>query len=351
MRWLKSFLVLIMLLTCNVASTADVGVYYFPGWQSKSSYWNDLKGLPDSRSPNISWPEREPLLGYYAEEDIKVAEQHIDWASQYGISFFAYDWYWDGKSTYLNHAIDNHIKAPNNSKLKFSMLWANHSEVPRNINEFEDMVNFWLKHYLGHPQYYRINEKPVVFIFSNKGLEINASKFGWSVKRLLEHADKMAQDAGFAGIFFIATNDTRPSDSLEASLANQGFSAYTGWCNMGAQNQQAAADYQIMVDANLDYYEAAAKTKGNLLYIPPTSSGRDSRPWLGNNAHVRLDATPLKFSKMLMGAKTLIDSGQKGVMPLVMIQSWNEFGEGAYIEPTKKWGFEYLNTIKDIFDK
>lgn len=294
----------------------------------------------------MPWPDRIPLLGYYAEEDIKVAEQHIEWASEYGVTFLAYDWYWDGKSTYLNHAIDNHIKASNNSKLKFSMLWANHSDVPRSLKEFDDMVAFWLSHYFVNPQYYRINGKPVMFIFSNGQLEIGAKKFGWSAKRLLAHADQMAKDAGLFGIFFVATNDTRPSDNLETNLADQGFSAYTGWCNIGAQSKPGAMDYQVMVDAYLDFYVAAAKTKGSLLYIPPASSGRDSRPWHDKKASVRSDATPEKFRAMLKGAKELIDSHTKGVAPVVMIQSWNEFGEGAYIEPSKKWGFDYLDAIR-----
>ena len=32
-----------------------------------------------------------------------------------------------------------------------------------------------------------------------------------------------------------------------------------------------------------------------------------------------------------------------------MIEARNEFGEGAYIEPTKKWGMRYLETIKKVF--
>ncbi|MDD2947529.1 MAG: hypothetical protein PHV80_01630 [Rugosibacter sp.] len=91
MRWLNKLLLPLLLVVCSFAFATDVGVFYFPGWHSKSSYWNDLKGLPGSRSPNVPWPDRVPLLGHYAEEDIKVAEQHIDWASQYGITFFAYD--------------------------------------------------------------------------------------------------------------------------------------------------------------------------------------------------------------------------------------------------------------------
>ena len=32
-----------------------------------------------------------------------------------------------------------------------------------------------------------------------------------------------------------------------------------------------------------------------------------------------------------------------------MICCWNEFGEGSYVEPTKRDGFAYLERIRKIF--
>lgn len=350
MRWLKRVWLLLLLASGSVNAT-DVGVYYFPGWVSKSGYWNDLKGLPGSRSPNVPWPDREPLLGFYPEEDVKVAEQHIEWASQYGITFFAYDWYWNGKSTELNHAIDNYLNASNNSKLKFSLLWANHSDVPRSLKEFDDMVAFWLKHYLAHPHYYRVNDKPVIFVFSNSQLNVDARKFGWSANTLLKRADDSAQASGLPGIFFVATTNAPPSNGFEDQLASQGFSAYSGWNYVVSKDRSRVADYQAMVDTYQDLYTTVRSTKGALPYIVPASPGWDSRPWQGADALVRENQTPEKFKQMLLGAKQLVDSRKVGILDIVMIEAWNEFGEGAYIEPTKKWGFEYLKTINDVFRK
>ncbi len=331
------------------ACATEIGVYYFPGWHSQSSYWKDIKGLPDSRSPNVSWPDREPLLGHYAEENIKIAEQHIDWASQYGISFFAYDWYWDGKATYLNHAIDNFIKASNNFQMKFSLLWANHSDVPRSLKEFDDMVSYWITHYLSHPQFFRINGKPVIFVFSNVQLEANAKKFGWTTQRLFARADEMARQEKVLGIVFVATTNARPSDELENKLLEQGFSAYSGWNYVRAKDMRQVADFQSMLETYLEFYDAALTTKGALNYMPPASPGWDSRPWHGNNSVVRENSSPGKFQQMLRGAKRLIDSKKVGISDLVMIEAWNEFGEGAYIEPAKQWGFQYLEAINDVF--
>ena len=74
-------------------------------------------------------------------------------------------------------------------------------------------------------------------------------------------------------------------------------------------------------------------------------------PWHGTKAIVRKDSTPEKFAQMLIGAKRLIDSNKVGMPNVIMIEAWNEFGEGAYIEPTKKWGFDYLKTISKVIGK
>ncbi|HMW54786.1 MAG TPA: glycoside hydrolase family 99-like domain-containing protein [Accumulibacter sp.] len=329
----------------------DIGVFYFPGWHSQSRYWRDIKGLPDSRSPGRPWPDREPLLGYYAEEDPKVAEQHIDWASRYGITFFAYDWYWEGKGPYLNHAIDNFRRAPNNSKLKFSLLWANHSGIPRSLAEFDLMVDYWLRNYLNHPQYYRVSGKPVVFIYSNAQLDIDAHKFGSSAVELLARADKTVREQGLPGLFLIATTNARPDDSTEKYFAGQGYSAYSGWNYVAARDKSASVDYNSMVETYLDFYSAAANTTGSLNYIVPASPGWDSRPWQGSQALVRSDPTPAKFRAMLNGACQLLASRKSSIMNIVMIEAWNEFGEGAYIEPSKQWNFSYLETVESILTR
>ncbi|MBQ2189411.1 MAG: glycoside hydrolase family 99-like domain-containing protein, partial [Paludibacteraceae bacterium] len=32
---------------------------------------------------------------------------------------------------------------------------------------------------------------------------------------------------------------------------------------------------------------------------------------------------------------------------LVMLKSWNEWGEGNYIEPDKRWGQQYLDVLRE----
>ena len=329
-------------------SSLSIGVFYFPGWNSTSPYWDDLKGLPGSRSPGMPWPERKPVLGYYPEEEIWVAVRHIEWASQYGIDFFAYDWYWDGKKPEYDHALKNHLKANNRNKLKFCLLWANHFPVPHNLKEFDDMVSYWIDNYFNQPVFYTIDGKPVIFIFSHALLEQNAQLFGHTAKSLLARADAEAREKGYKGIYFIATMNDRPSDGLEAWLRDQGYSSYTGWNYVVSKDGSRVADYDSMVDTYLDFYNAASATSKQLPYIVPASPGYDESPWHGDNAVVRTNSTPEKFQKMLYGAKKMLNE-QTDAPKVLMIEAWNEFGEGAYMEPTKKWGAQYLEAMQKVF--
>jgi hypothetical protein len=83
----------------------------------------------------------------------------------------------------------------------------------------------------------------------------------------------------------------------------------------------------------------------------PASPGWDARPWQGSEpyAYVRENSTPEKFEKMLIGARSLLNSPANGPK-ILMIEAWNEFGEGAYLEPTRKWDMRYLETLKSVFD-
>ncbi len=319
-----------------------IGVFYFPGWAALDLPWK--YGWSHIRP----FPERKPLLGWYPEQEQWVADKHLSWAYNFGIDFFAYDWYWNGKQTSLDHAIRNYLNSPLKSKVSFALLWANHSEVPRNIKEFDNMITYWMDNYFKQPTYYRINNRPLVFIFSYSRLEQNATRFGETGKSLLEQANNMAAERGYKGIFFVATTNEIPGDDLEKKLSSMDYSAYTGWNYVNSKNKSRIADYDSMVDTYLSFYDASLKTENTIPYLVPVSPGSDSRPWHGDKGAVRENPTPEKFKTMLVGARKLLDS-QSSLPEILMIEAWNEFAEGSYIEPTKKWGMRYLEIIREVF--
>lgn len=328
-----------------------IGAYYFPGWtNTPGEWWNPPW---EKIKP---YPERQPYLGWYPEKELWVAEKHIDMASSYGIKFFAYDWFWTGNITKLNHAIDNHIKASNKHKLKFCILWANHSTVPSSIQQFYSMIDYWIKNYFKDAQYLEIDSKPVVIVFSPQRLRDNAATFGFTTKELFDLARVKAIGSGLRGIYFVACS---PANSywIKGFIPSNGYDAITaynyhskGFVGEFTGNELFSTNYLELLDGYKDQWNYIL-TKSALPYILPMTSGWDKRPWGSNTSHDNSYSSPETFKKMLVAGKFMMEKYPTKTMRMGIICAWNEFGEGSYIEPTKKWQFLYLQAIKDIFGK
>lgn len=350
----KKTVVLLLLVGGILASAAhasgyEVGAFYYQQGKDAPSRWQDLRGASGSRSPGRPWPDREPLLGYYSAGAPGIAEKHIEWASRYGIRFFAYDWQWDRDRPEQEEALKNHLRAVNGDKLRFCLLWSYPSAKFEQLDQFDAMVSYWIRNYFRRPVYYRIDGRPVVFLFSPGSAELRMRKSGAPIADLLARAQDLAAAAGIGRIYFVLTTNESPHPGLELRLRSLGFDAYTGR-SYAEQRGGRVADYDQMVDAYLDSYHAAASSGGLVPYMASVSPGKDARPWSGNDAVVRTDPSPEKFERMLLGARRFLEAPGKGPKVL-MIEAWNEFADGSYIEPTRKWGMRYLESIKKVFSQ
>lgn len=349
---MKRFLCALGLALCGWLAHAqtskyNVGVYYFPGWadnQKGAAFplpWEKIK----------PFPEREPKLGWYQEGSDEVARQHIDWMAEYGIDFVAYDWYW-GKDNkvFLEHALAAHMRAANREKVKISLLWANHHGMPASQDNFERMVGYWSKYYFQRPEFLRIDGKPVVFVFYAEFLQADAAKFGSSTKALLASAQTIAQQHGLPGIYFVAGTGAS-SPMIDGFAKDAGYSALSAYnYHQGLYSPIHSHSYEQLDKAYREHWSRFL-SKGNLPLVVPMTSGWDKRPWGGSKdpLHDLSFGEPTLFEAHLQAAKSTMDAARNDAPRMGVICCWNEFGEGSYIEPTKKDGFIYLETVKKVF--
>ena len=313
----------------------DIGMYYFPGWNTYRA-WSVLN----------NFPERRPLLGYYREGDPEVADWQIKWMVEHGVTFIVYDWYWSAGGRSLDHAIhQGYFNAKYRDQIKFCLLWANHNAA--GSSSAEDMVNvtnYWLDNYFTRPDYYKVDGKPVVVIFSTGRLTDDLGVDG--VRQAFDKAREMAKARGLAGIYFIAC--TYPGNTK--NLEQEGYDALSGYNYPSAGDKgQTVASYEDNVAGYQDFWTRIADNT-TLRYIPVTDPGWDSRPWHGPDARVRTGKTPLLFKQMLLNAKYFVEKRNPDAKPkMVLVESWNEFGEGDYVEPNAGFGFGHLDAIREVF--
>ena len=324
----------------------EIGVYYFPGWQ------NDAVGSVDARPWDKikSFPAREPLLGWYGEGEVSVAETQLMWMHKYGIDFVVYDWYWmPNDRPALDQAIRAYLKARNNNDVKFAILWANHSDVPQNLQQFVSMVRYWCDSYLSHKQFLRIDGRPVVFVFSLDRLRANASRFGKSLADLLAVAQQVARAQGLPDIYFVA--DIEFEAPGVGNFAQQvGFSAQSAYNYHSGHGETRVSHSYTELDVDYRDHWNWVVRDSPLPYLVPMTAGWNRKPWGGSPdaQHDQSMSTPASFESHLLAARSFMDEHQQ-TLKTGVICCWNEFGEGSYVEPTKSVGFQYLERIARVF--
>lgn len=334
-----------------VKSEYEIGALYFPGWGTPAA-WERIFPVA---------PIRKPVLGWYDEANPECIDWQIKWAVENGIQYFLVDWYWSKGHQHLDHWVNSFQKARYKSYFKWAMMWANHNGPGSHSEEDQAAVTkFWIENYFNTPEYYTIDGRPVVMIWSPEGMDADVRaiyakkgvelKRGEGVKKLLDLSQKMAKDAGFKGIYFIAMKWPEAQTNAETVqwLADAGFEMTSIYHYMHHGNKAPNPKYfsfDYCVDSIGPYWESRQET-GILPFLPNLSTGWDSRPWHGLRQTVIYDRTPEKFRKICEICK---DFTQKNGIRNIILAPLNEWGEGSYAEPNKEFGFGMYEAVRETF--
>jgi len=85
-------------------------------------------------------------------------------------------------------------------------------------------------------------------------------------------------------------------------------------------------------------------------YFPCVSIGWDNTPRYpdkGKESVVHIHNTPESFGAYLQKTKDYVDA-RPDQPNLIAINAWNEWVEGAYLEPDMRWGYGYLEAVEKI---
>jgi hypothetical protein len=347
----------------------------------------------DERFGNMLWPEgtgewevikkgnprfdghyqpRIPLWGYEMDNNPEVMGKWIDAATSHGINIFIFDWYWYDGGPFLESTLnDGFLKAKNNSKMQFYIMWANH-DVKRNYwnvhkfkddtsllwngavdwNNFKIIVDRVITQYFKQPNYFKIDGKPVFSIYNvDKLLE----SFGGSVEethKALDYFREEVKKAGFPDLHIQWNQGGGSIMSKEAvtqfskRVNEMGFNSVAMY-NMGGMNE----DY-LVYGSNSVNKRTQMDSILNVPLFPCVSIGWDNTPRFpakGIKDVVHYHNTPASFAALLSKAKKYADSHPEQPK-LITINAWNEWVEGSYLLPDMLNGFGYLEAVKKVMN-
>lgn len=284
------------------------------------------------------------------EANPEVVDWQIKWAVENGLSFLLVDWYWHQGDLHSEHWIKAFQRARYKSFLKWAVMWANHNS-PGSHSEADQrqVVAFWINTYFNTPEYYRIDDKPVVMIWSPQNMERDLGNSG-GCKRLLDLSRKMAIEAGYKGIYFIAMK--WPEASVEPSVVqlykDMGFdmtSIYHYMHHGGKAENPHRFSFDLVADSNADHWKGLHQT-GLLPFLPNLSTGWDDRPWHADQGIEIYGRTLQHFQRICQDAKKFSD--ETGIKRLIL-GPLNEWGEGSYAEPNAEYGFGMYEAVRETF--
>lgn len=339
-------------------------------WPEGTGEWEVIKkGTPRFES---HYQPRLPLWGYEMDNDPKVVERWIDAAVDHGVNVFVYDWYWYDGGPFLESALnDGFLKAKNNSKMQFYIMWANH-DVKRNywnVHKFKDdtsllwkgavdwenfkiIVDRVINQYFKQSNYFKIDGKPVFSIFSIENL---LESFGGSIEetcKALDYFREKVKKAGFPDLHIQWNQGGGSVMSKETAtrfaqrVKDMGFNSVAMY-NMGGLNE----DYLVYGSNSLKIREQLDSIL-DVPVFPCVSIGWDDTPRFpekGKKDVVHYHNTPVSFAALLFKAKEYADN-HPDQPKLITINAWNEWVEGSYLLPDMLNGFGYLNAVKKVFE-
>jgi hypothetical protein len=360
----------------------DVAAFVWPSYHPDDRaklFWPEGIGewqTVISNKPKFAGHEqpRHPLWGYINEADPYVAEMEIAAAADHGVNVFIFDWYWyDGLPYLEGHLNDGYLKARNNDRVKFYLMWANHdvglSWDKRNADdaftgknksviwkggigrpEFEKVAHRWIENYFSHPSYYRIDGRPVLMVFD---LQTFIDGLGGldSAKDALSWFRAEVKKAGFPGLDFqlaMRNEDMGSGKPTQHELVDQlGFDSLTHYQFVFFDTKTAQPYSAVLQDVERGW-KAISKSY-TAKYYPQVSVGWDASPRAERfTGDIITNNPPEEFEKALRRAKTYVDA-HPSQAPLITINSWNEWTETSYLQPDDLHGYAYLEAVKRVF--
>ncbi len=285
----------------------------------------------------------EPVMGYYTEGIPETADWEIKYMVEHGIDFQAFCWYDFTNSPVKEHHLHDHLDHGfKNAKYSDMMSYALLLELSNKKISLESWkkytVPYITEHYFKDPRYMSLDGKAVVCTFQLGSL-LNSVSMGSSenVKAALDSLEEAAYGCGYDGVIYISC----ASGMTKTEEASVGVDASYNY-HFGTDGSR----YDTNTTANI--YQAKDKATHT---VPTASVGFRSVGWKDTRFPIMSTEDYARLNKWVTEEYLPMYEGEENwKRTTVMLSTWNEFGEGTYINPSKNnGGFGYLDGVREAY--
>lgn len=294
-------------------------------------------------------PRRPSDLGYYDLRVPEVREQQAALARSYGVFGFCYYYYWFGGRRLLSRPLDEMLSS-GRPDFPFCLCWANenwtrrwdgdeHDVLIRQDHSPESDVRFILDAIpiLQDPRYIHYDGKPVLLVYRAGILQ--------DPRRTTDTWRETCRAHGIPELHLVAAQTFGLVDPTPL-----GFDAAVEFPPHGIAGHRLDQevigldpdfegkihDYRDAVDYSLERPAQPYRLHRGVMV------SWDNTPRRRLQAHVWHHGTPDAYEHWLRGVIESSGRDATDPEPLVFVNAWNEWAEGAHLEPDEVWGHAYL---------
>lgn len=313
-------------------------------------------------------------LGFYDLRLPLVREQQVQLAKEAGVTGFCYYHYWFGNGQQELELPFTEVVNSGKPDFPFCLCWANETwsrkfwnkdgavvdkqdlAVQKYLGEEDDKNHFYslLKAFKDR-RYIKVEGRPLFLIY--KPLSFN------KVSGFMQFWNNLARENGLDGFYFVAC--TIKIEEEYKKLKDLGFD---GVCSsrLGYGKQSKFAYYykkivSVLFDRprSFSYKKIYPQLIGDFEQnhedvFPTMIPNWDHTPRSKEHGYLYRGATPELYYKHAIDVLNRI-CHKTPSMQIAFLKSWNEWGEGNYIEPDLRYGHGFIdalrNAIKYVSDK
>ncbi|WP_334180178.1 glycoside hydrolase family 99-like domain-containing protein [Pseudoxanthomonas sp.] len=346
---------------------ATLVAFYLPQFHTipeNDEWWG--KGFTEWRNVTRALPQFEGHyqpklpgdLGFYDLRNVEVMHEQARLAREYGISAFCFYFYWFGGKTLLETPLRNWLN-DKTIDLQFCLCWAN-EKWTRTWDGRGDEILIDQKHspeddiafiehvaeYMRDPRYLRIDGKPVLLIYRPGSLPDAIATAGRWRRSCRENG------VGEIHLAYVQSFERQPPASFGLDSAIQFPPNMSSAKPFGDGIHLVNPDYAGRIhdwrQLNRDFEESLSSSTGYRLF-PGINTGWDNEPRRPGRGTTYACSAPFRYERWLRRSVEWA-TAQQDETP-IFINAWNEWAEGALLEPEARSGYAHLSSTRLALSK
>lgn len=320
-------------------------------WGTGFTEWRNVaRALPQFEGH--AQPRLPADLGFYDLRLPDVMREQMKMAREYGIGAFCTYFYWFAGKTLLEAPLRQWLADPS-LDLPICLCWANENWSRRwdgrgedvligQAHSPEDDLAFieYVAPYLRDSRYLRVEGRPMLLVY-RPGLLSDAGATA-------ERWRNWCRDHGIGEIHLAYVQSF---DNVDPK--NIGFDAAVAFPPNNVSLRPITSEFRLLnAEFAGDVYDwrelargaMAAKSPAYRLY-PGVNPGWDNEPRRSARGRSFVRATPRAFGEWVRSAIATARQRSAGA-PLVFVNAWNEWAEGAVLEPDVLRGYAWLEATR-----